>query len=53
VADRHFDAILRQYVLRIEPTWATEPARGSVLEVAMTLARPAGAELVARDGIEW
>jgi len=52
-ADRHFDAILRQYVLRIEPTWTTEPARGSVLEVSMTLARPTGAELVARDRFEW
>lgn len=52
-ADRRHDAILRQYVLRIEPLWTTEPARGSSLEVSVTLTLQSGTPLETQGGIEW
>ena len=52
-ADERYDPILRQYVLRIEPSWTTEPARGSAVEVRATLALASGATLDAAGTIEW
>lgn len=52
-ADERYDAILRQYVLRIEPAWTTEPARGSAIEVRASLTLASGATLDAVGNIEW
>jgi hypothetical protein len=52
-ADERYDPILRQYVLRIEPVWATEPARGSAVEIRATLSLASGATTEATGTIEW
>ena len=52
-ADERYDPILRQYVLRIEPLWTTEPALGSAVEIRATLNLASGATLRATGGVEW
>ena len=52
-ADERYDTILRQYVMRIEPTWTTEPARGSTIEVRVALTLASGSTLEAAGTIEW
>lgn len=52
-ADKRYDAILRQYVLRVEPSWKSEPARGSTVEVRATLTLASGSSLEASGSIEW
>lgn len=52
-ADERYDPILRQYVLRVEPIWTTEPARGSALDLRVTLTLASGATSEATGSIEW
>lgn len=52
-ADERYDAILRQYVMRIEPAWTTEPARGSAVELRASLTLASGTTLEAVGDIEW
>lgn len=52
-SDERYDPILLQYVMRIEPVWSTEPARGSTIEVRASLALASGSTLEAVGNIEW
>ncbi|MEY3142577.1 MAG: hypothetical protein RLY21_1070 [Planctomycetota bacterium] len=52
-SDERYDPILRQYVMRIEPVWSTEPARGSTIEVRASLTLVSGSTLEAVGSIEW
>jgi hypothetical protein len=52
-SDERYDPILLQYVMRIEPVWSTEPARGSTIEVRASLTLASGSTLEAVGSIEW
>jgi hypothetical protein len=52
-AEMHLDATLRQYVLRIDPSWATPPASGSTLTVRVTLTDASGATTTAVGSLRW
>lgn len=52
VAQR-FDATLDQYVLRLEPEWRTEPARGTELELVATLMTVDGRLLESTARFAW
>ena len=52
-AEMHLDGTLQQYVLRIDPSWATAPAPGSTLTVRVTLTGAAGATTTAVGSLRW
>jgi len=52
-ADQRFDPTLKQYVLRIEPSWTTQPASGSTIDLVATLSLASGESLTASGAIEW
>lgn len=52
VAQR-YDATLEQYVLRLEPEWETEPARGSAIELVATLMTVDGRLLESSARFTW
>jgi hypothetical protein len=52
-AEKHLDATLQQYVLRIDPSWATAPAAGSTLTVRVTLTGASGVTTTTVGSLRW
>lgn len=50
---KHFDAVLDQYVVRLEPRWTTAPARGADIVVIVTLTARTGETMSSRRTLRW
>lgn len=50
---RRRDEVLEQYVLRLEPVWTRDPARGSAIRVSANLLTTEGRLLRGELGIVW
>jgi len=50
---RRRDDVLGQYVLRLEPIWTREPARGTPLEISANLLTTEGKLIESRTSLVW
>lgn len=50
---KHFDAVLDQYVVRLEPRWTTAPARGADIVVTVSLTARTGETVSAKRTMRW
>jgi hypothetical protein len=51
--ERRIDATLEQFVLRLEPAWSMEPARGSDLDLTATVLAADGSVLESTARLKW
>ena len=50
---RHLDALLGQYVLRIEPRWSRAPVDGARLSVTVSVTTVLGTVLSTEGAMRW